>query len=141
REQFREKRAAEIQHRFKNTELSRLIIHWDGNHLPDITGRNFVERLPIIISAEKETKILSIPKLENFTGRLCCDTIASNTGQFNGAAVLIEQLLERDLLLLPCRHHIFEVILKAVFDCQISNVSGPNVSLFIRFRKEWDALD
>ncbi|XP_044597242.1 uncharacterized protein LOC123273832, partial [Cotesia glomerata] len=162
REKFREDRAAEIQHRFKNTELSRLIIHWDGKHLPDITGRNFIERLPIIISAEKETKILSIPKLENSTGRamadavfdalqeygisefvvgLCCDTTASNTGQFNGAAVLIEQALERDLLLLPCRHHILEVVLKAVFDCQIFNSSGPNVPLFVRFRKEWDALD
>ncbi|CAD6228486.1 GSCOCG00012049001-RA-CDS, partial [Cotesia congregata] len=162
REKFREDRAAEIQHRLKNTELSRLIIHWDGKNLPDITGRNFIERLPIIISAEKETKLLSIPKLENSTGRamtdavfdalqeygisefvvgLCCDTTASNTGQFNGAAVLIEQALERDLLLLPCRHHILEVVLKAVFDCQIFNSSGLNVPLFVRFRKEWDALD
>lgn len=75
REKFREKRAAEIQHRFKNRDLSKLIIHWDGKHLPDITGRSFVERLPIIISTEKETKILSIPKLENSTGRIMADAV------------------------------------------------------------------
>ncbi|CAH1106985.1 unnamed protein product [Psylliodes chrysocephalus] len=75
REKFREKRAAEIQHRFKNRDLSKLVIHWDGKHLPDITGRSFVERLPIIISTEKETKILSIPKLENSTGRAMADAV------------------------------------------------------------------
>lgn len=130
--------------------------------MPDVTGRNFVERLPIIISSETETKILSIPQLENSTGiamansifdalqqygidnlvvGLCCDTTASNTGRINGAATLIEQLLEKDLLLFPCRHHIFEVILRAVFESQIFNFSGPNVPLFVRFKKEWGALD
>ena len=162
RENFREKKAAEIQARFANKELRRLVVHWDGKHLPDITGRNFVERLPIIISSEIESKVLSIPPLENATGRaianavfdalqeyaitdvvvgLCCDTTASNTGEYNGAAVLLEQLIEKELLIFPCRHHIFEVILRAVFDSKLINVSGPNVPLFVRFKKEWDTLD
>lgn len=73
---------------------------------------------------------------------LCCDTTASNTGEYNGAAVLIEHLLEKDLLILPCRHHhIFEIVLRAVFDSKFTNVSGPNVPIFARFKKEWDGLD
>lgn len=72
---------------------------------------------------------------------LCCDTTASNTGKFNNAAVLIEQLLEIYLLLFKCRHHIFEVILKVTFDSQIFNSSGSNVLIFMRFKKEWDALN
>lgn len=39
RENFRKTRAAEIQTRFANKDLRRLIVHWDGKHLPDITGR------------------------------------------------------------------------------------------------------
>lgn len=39
---------------------------------------------------------------------LCCDTGAPNLGCMNGAAVNLERLLVRDLLWLPCKHHILE---------------------------------
>lgn len=72
---------------------------------------------------------------------MCCDTTALNTGRINGAATLIEQLLGKDLFLFPSRHHIFEVILRAVFEVKIPKSSGPNVPLFGRFKKERDKLD
>lgn len=50
----------------------------------------------------------------------CFDTISSNTGCCSGAAALLEQLLGRSLLYLPCRHHISEIILKAVFELKVS---------------------
>lgn len=39
------------------------------------------------------------------------DTTASNTERLNGACVLLEQSLEREILFLACRHHIFELII------------------------------
>lgn len=81
--------------------------------------------------------LIGIPKLKKSTGKeqanaiyytlenwgvtdvvqaLCCDTTASNTGRLNGACVLLEQKLGRDLLYLPCRHHIYEIILRGVFE-------------------------
>lgn len=38
------------------------------------------------------------------------DTTAVNTGQNNGACVLLEHKIGRSLLPLACRHHIFEII-------------------------------
>lgn len=43
----------------------------------------------------------------------------------------------RSLLYLPCRHHIFELILGLAFETKVSVSSGPNVALFERFQKEW----
>jgi len=59
----------------------------------------------------------------------------------NGACVLLEQLLEKDLLYLPCRHHISEVILKSVFDVKFGSTSGPNVVIFKRFKEYWSKID
>lgn len=38
------------------------------------------------------------------------DTTSANTGRLNGACVLIEQKLGKDLLWLACRHHVLEVV-------------------------------
>ena len=59
----------------------------------------------------------------------------------NGAAVLLEQLLNRDLLYLPCRHHILEIILAECFEKNIPGISGPNVPLFKRFCDSWESID
>lgn len=88
-------------------------------------------------------KLIAIPKLGDGTGQAqasaiynalkswnltdkaqiaCSDTTASNTGHLNGALVLLEQKLERDLLYFPCRHHIFELVLKNVFESQLPQV-------------------
>jgi len=50
---------------------------------------------------------------------LCSDTTASNTGRINGACVLLDHLLEREILYIPCRHHIYEIILKSVLDHRV----------------------
>lgn len=66
---------------------------------------------------------------------------ASNTGVFNGACVLLEQMIDRPLLALACRHHIYEIILGAVFSIKLGPTSGPAYSVFLRFQKEWKQLD
>ena len=86
-------------------------------------------------SEDSSTKLLGVPKLLSGTGKettnavkvlleswdigtdtvgSCFDTTASNRGQYNGACVLLENLLELPLLWLACRHHIFEVLLSDV---------------------------
>jgi len=71
----------------------------------------------------------------------CSDTTASNTRSLNGACVLLEQLLEREIVYLPCRYHIYEIVLKSVFDLKLSGTSGPDVAIFKRFQLAWVTMD
>lgn len=57
----------------------------------------------------------------------CFDTTASNSGRWNGAAVLLEQLLRRNLLYLPCRHH--------------GATSGTNALIFVRLKDSWNKIE
>lgn len=61
--------------------------------------------------------------------------------RIGGSCVLLEQWLERSLLYLPCRHHIYEIILRSVFDHKFGSTSGPNVPLFQRFQSAWPKLN
>lgn len=65
----------------------------------------------------------------------------SLTGIRGGTAALIEKELKRKLIWLPCRHHIFEIVLRAVFEVYWPVTSGPNVSIFGRFKTFWDKID
>ena len=60
---------------------------------------------------------------------MCCDITASNTRHLNGACVLLEQRLERELLLFACRH-IYELVLKSVFEAKIQVTNSPDIPLF-----------
>ena len=42
---------------------------------------------------------------------------------------------------LPCRHHIFEIVLGAVFDHLSPPSTGPSIGLFEQFSKAWDKMD
>jgi len=55
--------------------------------------------------------------------------------------VEIERILGRTLLQLACRHHIFEVILKAAFQAAFGATTGPDVSIFKNFRRQWSTID
>lgn len=137
------------------------MVHWDGKMLLELTGHEQVERLPIIISHSEGEQLLGVPKLSASTGlemsnatfnlltewkiddqivAACFDTTASNSGRLNGAAVLLEQLLGRSLLYLPCRHHISEIFLRAAFESGAGTTSGTNVPLFVRFKFSWNNI-
>lgn len=107
--------------------------------------------------------LIGIPKLEKSTGQeqanavyfalenwgvldtvqaLCCDTTASNTGRLNGACVLLEQNLQRDLLYLPCRYHIYEIILRGIFETILPHLtSSHDIPPFKKFQKQWNKID
>lgn len=123
-----------------------------------------VERLPIVASQCDKELVLNVPKLPNKSGIavatavhntlheysllneievVCTDTEAANTGKRNGAVVLLEKKLERDLLYFACRHHVYELPLKAVFNakCSDSKTKSPNVELFNRLKNSWNDID
>jgi len=80
--------------------------------------------------------------LEDNVQILCCDTTASNTGNINGACVLLEQKLNRKMLIFACRHHIYELVLKSVFEVKINQVTtNPDIPLFRKLRDNWESVD
>jgi len=44
------------------------VVHWDGKMLPELTGREKVERIPIIISYSDGEQLLGILKVVASTG-------------------------------------------------------------------------
>lgn len=49
--------------------------------------------------------------------------------------------MQRPLLHLACRHHVHELLLRAVFEVYWPATSGPKVLMFERFQKGWDTID
>lgn len=164
RTQSRKDRAESIKSDFQNNIPEMVTVHWDGKLLPGPDMRSSKEeRLPILISFGEKEQLLAVPKLESSSGReqaqavsnalydwnldekvqiMCCDTTASNTGHLNGACVLLEQKLDRELLLFACRHHVYELVLKSVFETKIHQVtSSPDIPMFKKFRDNWKNID
>ncbi|XP_050530606.1 uncharacterized protein LOC126899603 [Daktulosphaira vitifoliae] len=162
RKRFRENRMKKISNNFNLSTLGPCTIHWDGKLLPSLSGHQLVERLPIIVSNNNIEQLLDVPEISSGSGQsqaaavyaalekwsltdkvksLCCDTTASNTGRLKGACILLEQMLGRDILYLSCRHHIYEIILKSVFEVKFNTSSGPDVPIFNKFQKCWQNIN
>lgn len=50
-------------------------------------------------------------------------------------------MLGQKLLYFPCRHHIFEIILSAVFARGEGSTTSPDIPVFKRFQREWKNID
>jgi hypothetical protein len=130
--------------------------------MPDLTGTEKVDRLPILISTMGEKKLLQIPKIPAGTGKaeaqavydaicewkltslvqgMCFDTTSSNTGRLSGACIILEQLLGRPLLHFGCRHHIMELVLGAAFGVCMGPSKAPEILIFKRFKEQWAYID
>ncbi|XP_074106360.1 uncharacterized protein LOC141532085 [Cotesia typhae] len=131
------------------------VVHWDRKILNDNSESKFVDRLPIILTAFGTEQLLGVPKMnsgsaENQTATIlstlnqwgiisyikvmCFDTTAVNTGIHHGTCKEIEKALGKELIWLPCRHHIYEIILRSAFEVYWLVSSGPNVPIFGRFK-------
>lgn len=143
-----------------------LLLHWDGKLLPDVTGEGdkyTADRVAVLVTSPEDfEKLLGVPKVERGTGEaqaaacvatidqwalrskirgLVFDTTASNTGLHNGACTIIEETLGRELVWIPCRHHILELLLSAAFRSAFGPTAGPETGLFKRFKKEWGKVN
>ena len=45
-----------------------LTVHWDGKLLPDLTGKELVDRLPVLVSGRNTFQLHDVRKLESGTG-------------------------------------------------------------------------
>lgn len=162
RSKIRKDAAERMKKLFGDAEVGAAVVHWDGKLIPDGLSCKKVDRVPIIIRSTTVERILNVPALPNGRGitqaqeifksiqewglsenvqAICCDTTASNLGNRNGAAINLKQLLQKDLLYLPCRHHIYELVLNCVFVTKIPGTDGPNVPLFKKFQENWNQVD
>lgn len=66
---------------------------------------------------------------------MCFDTTSSNTGRIVGACTFLQQKLKRFLLMLACRHHIYEIFLRAADELKFPGTC-PNVAVMERFKKD-----
>jgi hypothetical protein len=135
--------------------------------MSSLENRNISEeRLTVVVGNNMKLKLLGVPAYQPGTDRksgdiiagltvdllstwLCADSIinmtfdttASNTGHISAACVSIQEKLGRALLWSACRHHVGEVILSHVFkDLHIETSKSPDVTLFTRFRKQFNQL-
>lgn len=138
------------------------MVHWDGKIVPDLTGRTSkVDRIAVLVSYDGTAKFLAVPKIQSGTGENIAkaiysvlvdwniadkvvaasfDTTSTNTGLGNGALAFLNKFLGRELIDLACRHHIFEIALKNVFDTVCGTTSAPETLIFNRFGQNWDQI-
>ncbi|GBN46551.1 hypothetical protein AVEN_271313-1 [Araneus ventricosus] len=164
REDFRKTKATRIKEFFKENEPSFVYVHWDSKLLPALNVRDLKsERLPIFVTYKDEEKLLGVSKLENSSGKeqamtvwnvlkdwgledkaqiLCSDTTSSNTGRIKGAITFLELYADREMIYFPCRHHIYELVLRNVFEYELNEVtSSPDVAFFKKIREKWNNLE
>ena len=112
-------RRQRMKHRLQQSETLKaefqgnvpLVVHWDGKLIPDLTTKEHVDRLPVIVSGKGVSQLLTVAKLASGSGEaqaaavhtaledwdikssvraMCFDTTSSNTGRIAGARVLFE---------------------------------------------------
>ncbi|KAG8193947.1 hypothetical protein JTE90_011497 [Oedothorax gibbosus] len=161
RQKFREQRANIIKNRFQNSDFSNAVLHWDGKLVSHSSNKD-AERLAVLISCGDEEQLIGVPEIENSKGlsqakavfseinkwgaaekieAMCFDTTAANTGCWKGTCTLLEQYFEKHLLYLACRHHILELLLKAVFESKFGATTGPQPEMFKKFQMKWPVID
>lgn len=52
-----------FKYSLQHTVSNGLVVHWDGKLLPDITGHEKVDRLPIVVIQENTEQLIAVPKL------------------------------------------------------------------------------
>lgn len=145
--------------RLSNSE-DKIIVQFDGKSYPKLNERHIGsdERIIVLSHTQKGDIPLGLFVVETHSASNCAITVSDaikknnltnrivgmvsdtenvNTGRTNGACVQIEQKLQKPLLHLMCRHHIFEVVLKDVFEAVFGRSSGPKVKTFDILNENW----
>jgi hypothetical protein len=120
------------------------------------------DRIAVVVTSLNTSKLLGIPKVASGTGQMQAenvhqllidwnlagkivgmsfDTTSANTGIHKGACTILEQMLEKNLLYLACRHHILELLAGNAFHEVFGSTTSPTVKLFENFRKNWTQID
>ena len=77
--------------------------------------------------AEANFDMMEMWNVESSIKSLVFNTTASNSGWKSGAARLLENLFQKKLFYCACRHHIYELVLSAAWNCLFGNATtGPD---------------
>jgi len=97
-----------------------------------LTGKQKVDRLPVLVSGKQVSHLLTVAKLLSGTGKsqataifevlkdwdivprvqaMCFGITPSNTGRIMGSCALLEHKLGKQPFYLTCRHHVMELII------------------------------
>lgn len=112
---------------------------FDHQNMKQVSGK-FVakeDRLALLWHCDSVDKLLSIEKIADKSGRnqmesilracesyniqthhivaISCDNENTNTGNENGTCALLQDELQKNLLRMMCRHHIYEIVIKNVY--------------------------
>lgn len=141
-------------------------IQWDEKCLDNATQQafeaNHIERCAVTITNLTGNYLLAIAKAVSSAGSVIAktvvdlimifgligiimgmvfDTTSSNTGFTFGAASIIERILNRNLLYLACRHHVYEVFLKTAFELIVTTSDGPYIKIVKCVKDMWPAFN
>ncbi|KAG0721904.1 hypothetical protein GWK47_045496 [Chionoecetes opilio] len=72
---------------------------------------------------------------------MCFDTTSANTGAINGACTILQQKIGRPLVSLACCHHVHELVLEKAFSTCLGSSSGPEITIFSRFKDYWSYIN
>lgn len=115
-----------------------VLCHTEQNDIP--LGLFPVESHSGVVCGTEILKAIKSNNLEDQVIAVASDTERVNTGELFGIVVYLEGKMKKDLLRLMCRHHIFEVVLKSVFELIFGATSGPCVTTFDILKDYWDDI-
>ena len=134
-----------LHHVDKGVEHVAVILHSLTNPEKDIL-LSMIGLHNMASTAENEALLIrnelqKYPEVKNKIVGFCFDTTAVNTGVRNGVIVKLQDYLEKKLLLLACRHHIFELCCGAVCRSVFGDTESPFEKVFDILRMNWDKIN
>ena len=170
RQEQRNKLAEEAKAEFKLYMPPLLSLGWDGKLIMDMLNEKHEMESIVVCGAPRYTegKIIDIVELTDEDGRPTStglaqadavfnsmeewgvtdriaafnfDTTASNTGINSGAAIRLNYRLNRPVLYLACRHHVFDLLAKNTFYKVVGYDPSPDVLMFKRMKDVFPTID
>ena len=155
---------------FSENKPTNLNLHWDGKQISNFMGEKDEYEAILVSGAPKymEGKLLSVSKMKDQEGSntstgmaqfevikeqvllwdvkeqiksLTFDTTSSNTGVHTGACKRVEEWLGHPVLWFGCRHHVPELMAKAVYYTLFDEDMGPTNKFFDFVKNSWDDID
>ncbi|XP_065639732.1 uncharacterized protein LOC136072540 [Hydra vulgaris] len=147
------------------SSVSPIILHFDSKIVKELTdGKELqLHRLAVLIRIKGQTELLGIPHLTSSTGEeqktailkllnqfeiidkfhgCVFDTTNFNTGKQKGVCIKLATEVEMPLLLLACRHHVYESHIVHCWNIYpSSNTNGQDNPFFKRLKLVWNSLD
>lgn len=159
---FRASEKSAIQEKISSSN-EKVLIHFDEKDMPKINQKHIGKDSRLVVVSHTQTNdfALGLPILESKTADsitneivgLCenhdllnrvigivCDTTSTNTGENTGVCVRFQDELERDLLNILCRHHVYEVHLSRAFRSTFGQIEATTVTIFDQLKLEWPQI-